>query len=348
MAKLQQEFNKFEDNIRLSDIDDNKPLREKRDMLIDELREWGKKNDKPNFDWFNQGSYDMSMGIKPQEEDDHDIDVAIVYNINIDDYEDPTEVKKWFIDALKKGKREVTIMTSCVRVQYREDGELKYHVDFAIYGKELDDEGEEIQKYLAKGKEFAAKENRFWQEAEPKKLKKLIKEDMFKDDEKLGGEKRAEYRRIGRYFKRWKDHNFTSDGNARPTGISKVAICYEWFVPQVKKNWEGKVEKTDIISFKETVRRTIDNNHGLDVELPVKPHNKLFEKLQRRENNTKNYKEKLADLFQALSDAYDEPDPHEAAKILEKVLGPDFPIPEKENTAKSTAAPAITTSSVNG
>ena len=96
------------------------------------------------------------------------------------------------------------------------------------------------------------------------------------------------------------------------------------------------------------MRRPIDNNHGLDVQLPVKPHNKLFEKLQRSENNTRNYKEKLEELYKALGDAYNEPDPHEAAKILEKVLGPDFPIPEKEDTAKITAAPAITTSSVNG
>jgi len=347
MAKLQQEFNKFEANIKLSDIDDNKPLREKRDMLIDELREWGKANNKPGFDWFNQGSYDMSMGIKPPDDDDHDIDVAIVYKIDIKDYEDPTEVKKWVRDALTKGKREVSILTSCVRVQYRQEGETKYHVDFAIYGKELDSKGEEIQKHLAKGKEFATKENRFWQEAEPKKLKKLIKEDLFKDDKELGGEKRAEFRRIGRYFKRWKDFNF-SRGDTRPTGISMVAICKSWFVPQVKLNWEGKIEKTDIVSFKDTVKKAIDNNYGLDVVLPVKPYNKLFKKLQKSANATEDYKQKLKKLHKALCDAYNETDPHEAAKFLNKVLGPDFPVPDKENTAKSTAAPAITTTSTNG
>ena len=88
MTLLQKQFKQFEENIRLSNIDDNQPLRDKRDLLIEELREWGKKNDKPSFDWFNQGSYHMSTGIKPQENDDHDIDVAIVYDLDIKDYKE--------------------------------------------------------------------------------------------------------------------------------------------------------------------------------------------------------------------------------------------------------------------
>lgn len=347
MAFLQKEFIAFEQNIRLSDIDDNKPLQDKRDMLIEELRAWGKANGKPSFDWFNQGSYDMSTGIKPLDGDDHDIDVAIVYNINIDDYEDPVVVKKWVRDALNRENRDVTIMTPCVRVQYREKGELKYHVDFAIYGKELNILGEEVQKHLTKGKEFAAKENRFWENAEPKKLRKLIKEDMFSNDNELGGEKRAQFRRIIRYFKRWKDHNFSSNGNARPTGISMTAICYEWFQPAVIKNWDGTIVKKDIVAFQQVINVALVNNYGLDVRLPVLPYNPLFEKMKLSDNNVNNYKEKLTALSKALANAINEPDTHEAAKILEKVLGEDFPVPEKEKTAKRTAAPAITTSSAS-
>lgn len=347
MALLQKQFLHFEKEIRLSDIDDNKPLRDKRDMLIRELQAWGKANDKPSFDWFNQGSYNMSTGTKPPEGDDHDIDVAIVYDINIDNYKDPVVLKKWVRDALNRKNRDVTIMTPCVRVQYREKGELKYHVDFAIYGKELNILGKEVCKYLSKGKEFAAKQNRFWEKAEPKKLRKLIKEDMFRNDNELGGKKRAQFRRVIRYFKRWKDHNFSSNGNARPTGISITAICYNWFQPDITKNWDGTIVEKDILVFQQVVNKALANNYGLDVRLPVLPHNPLFEKMKLSNSNVTNYKIKLTELGNALTNAINEPDTHEAAKILEKVLGEDFPVPAKEETAKRTTTPAITTSSAS-
>lgn len=347
MAILQSEFTSFHQKICLNDIEDNKPLRDKRDMLIKELYDWCRTNKKPSFDWFNQGSYSMRTGIVPQEGDDYDIDVAIVFNIKIDDYDDPVEVKKWVRDALKKGKREVDILGPCVRVQYRQEGELKYHVDFAIYGKEFDQAGNEIYKCLARGKEFAAKEKRFWERAEPERLKSLINKELFQG-EALEGEKRAQFRRVVRYFKRWKDHNFPSTGDARPTGIAMTAICYEWFYPNTRKDWEGKILEEDLYAFQAVVRQALDNNYGLGVRLPVIPHNDLFAKLKKSNGSTQNYKDKLQALYDALNAANREPDPHEAAKLLEPVLGPDFTIPEKKDTAVKTAAPAITTSSISG
>lgn len=350
MALLQKQFKKFEENIRLSDIDDNQPLRDKRDMLIEELREWGKKNDKPSFDWFNQGSYHMSTGVKPQEGCDHDIDVAIVYDVDIKDYEDPTEVKKWVRDALDIEKRDVSIMNPCVRVQYKQKGELKYHVDFAVYGKEFDGNGEELKKHLAKGKEFAAMEKRLWEEAQPKELRRLIKEDLFKNDQELGGYKRAQFRRIVRYLKRWKDRNFASGGDSKPTGIAMTAMCYEWFQPYVTKDWEGNIEEKDMLAFRDLVGRCINNNYGLDVRLPVMPKNELFVKLKKNDNNVQAYKDKLQALYDALVKANNETDPHEAAKIVRAAFNgdEDFPVPVKEDTAKATIAPAITTSSASG
>ncbi len=348
MAELQKQFRKFEENIRLSDIDDNKPLRDKRDLLIKELKEWGKKNEKPGFDWFNQGSYHMSTGIKPMEGDDYDIDVAIVYDINIDDYEDPTEVKKWVRDALKRNNREVEILTPCVRVQYREKGEPKNHVDFAVYGKELNWNNDERSKQISKGREFSSFDNRVWEESEPKRLRELIKDEMFQSDKELGGQKRTQFRRNVRYLKRWKDNNFSSNGNQRPTGIAMTAICHEWFKPLVSKDWEGNIVEKDLESLLNVVRTAVANNCGLNVKLPVIPHNDLFEKLKESDHNEENYKKKLKELKKTLEVAWNEPDPHEASKILRKVFGEDFPVPEKKETAKKTAYSAITTSSSSG
>lgn len=345
MALLKKEFAEFHDKIKLKNIDDNQPLRDKRNMLIDELRDWGKKNKKPSFVSFNQGSYDMKTGIKPiNKEEDYDIDVGINYNIDIEDdeYEDPTTVKKWVVTALSKANRTVEVKEPCVRVQYYKKGEDLYHVDFAIYGNKYKDEEKEEVEYLAlgRGKLHAKSENKYWEEAEPKRLKELLN-DKFSDEEK------SQFKRVICYFKRWKDNNFSSNGNARPTGIAMTAIAYEWFQPKISKTFDGKTELKDLIAFKDLVNSAINNNYGLDVTLPVLPNNNLFEKLKNSEANTTAYKENLQKLYDALKEADNEVDPHEAAKKVNKILGDDFPIPDKKDTAASTIAPAISTSTMS-
>ena len=108
MSILQTEFNKFHKAIKLNDIEDNQPLRDKRDMLVRELEKWGKENDKPEFKRINQGSYDFGTGVKPLGTDDYDIDVGIIYDLDIGKYE-PVEVKKWVRDALSGYNRTITI-----------------------------------------------------------------------------------------------------------------------------------------------------------------------------------------------------------------------------------------------
>lgn len=344
MALLTTEFTEFDEIIKLKNIDDNRPLRDKRNMLVDELRDWGRKNNKPPFDDFNQGSYIMKTGIKPiYETEDYDIDVAIVYDLDIEDeaYEDPTTIKQWVVEALTKPNRTIAVKEPCVRVQYKKEGEDLLHVDFAIYGKKYDDDTKEtFIHHLGRGKIHSQKENRRWEESEPKKLKNLLN-DKFTDEDK------GQFKRVIRYLKRWKDFNFSNNGHARPTGIGMTAIAYQWFVPNITKSFDGKTELKDLIAFKNLVKKAIDNNYGLDVKLPVLPNNELFEKLKNSEHNTANYKIKLQDLYDTLKDAEDEVDPYEAAKKVNKVLGDDFPIPEKEETAQNTIAPAISTSTMS-
>src|ERR1051326_4311722 len=120
---VQSQFRKFHDNIRL-DIEDNKPLREKRDMLVNEIREFLKKKSEDEgtalitFQDFNQGSYSMGTGNKPaHEEDDYDIDVGLLYDISKDKYF-PLEVKGWVYAALSsKQFRTVEWKKPCIRVQ---------------------------------------------------------------------------------------------------------------------------------------------------------------------------------------------------------------------------------------
>ena len=129
MLNLQKEFLDFHENIKLSD--ENATLREKREILLNKLSE-NICEEAATYTTFNQGSYAMGTGIKP-EDDDYDIDVGIKFDINKDDYSDPVKVKKWVRDALEGHTKSVKIRRSCVTVTYQKDNEPIYHVDFAIY-----------------------------------------------------------------------------------------------------------------------------------------------------------------------------------------------------------------------
>ncbi|MEZ4961942.1 MAG: nucleotidyltransferase [Saprospiraceae bacterium] len=332
MTFLQVQFEAFNTNIQLSDIEDNSVLREKRKMLVDEIKKWCKDNDKPSFDDFPQGSYSMNTGIMPMEGEDYDIDIGLLFNIDIDDYKDPVEVKEWVYDALDRYPRTVEMKTPCVRVQYHEKGEVAYHVDFAIYGKNLDFLGNVSYLALAKGKLHSAVETRVWDKSSPYELKKLIRE-------KFSGEERPQFKRAIRYLKRWKDFKFSPEGNERPTGIAMTAMAYNWFVPVINDGYPD-----DFTAITDLVEKICSNNYGLDVRLPVIPYNDLHAKLKQSINNRDNYITKLKKLRDILVEAGEEDDEHEAAKKLQKVFGDDFPVPDKKMSARVTGAPAITTS----
>ena len=96
MVNLQSEFITFHDAIKLDS--ENEILREKRDILLNKLKE-KISDDATSYTHFNQGSYAMGTGIKPND-GDYDIDVGLKFDIDHDDYEDPVVVKKWIKDAL--------------------------------------------------------------------------------------------------------------------------------------------------------------------------------------------------------------------------------------------------------
>lgn len=339
---VQSQFFKYHDNIKLETVD-NKKVIEKRDMLIEEIRAYLKKKSedekKPliRFDIFNQGSYAMGTGIKPAfDEDDYDIDVALLFNINKDNYTS-LEVKEWVYNALNsKQFRTVEWKKPCIRVQYSEDGFPKFHVDFAIYS----DSGSnpDNKTYLAKGKPTISKDQNIWEVSEPKRLKELIN-GKYSDQNEEG-----QFIRIIRFYKRWKDLKFDSV-NGKPTGIALTALAYSGFEPSVKDYFNGSENIDDhkaLISFTKYIIRQFSSwSNRIRVELPVPPYNDLCEKMTV--DQCKTFKEKLEKLKDVLEDAYKETDPHEACKKLRKEFGEDFPIPTKEETAQSRSKSVVTT-----
>ena len=325
MANVQTYFNKFHDTIRRS-YDDNSTLREKRDLLLSDLRDGLRKYAEdhsveiPRFEHFNQGSYAIGTGIEPLLGEDYDIDVGLEFHLSKDDYP-PVEVKKWVHDALDTGNRTVEYKRPCVRVQYHRAGMGIYHVDLAVYS-----EGTynwDNQTYLAKGFLGSAAENRIWEVAEPKKLI-----DIFQQRFQHQGD-RDQCRRVIRFLKRWKDVNFSANGNERPTGIALTACAMNWFQRGTRYDPSDGKNYDDLTALKNLVGSILNQfNFGsrISVYLPVPPNNDLFEKMSNKQ--MENFKIKLAGLVSVhLRNAEDASNDSLACSALRSAFGDDFPLP---------------------
>lgn len=170
MANLQPQFNKFYETIKI-DFDDSQPLRDKRDIIVRELRDGLKRifsTNAPTFNSFNQGSYDLATGVEPLAGDDYDIDVGIIFNFPKSSYK-PVQVKEWVHLALNTGVRTVEIKRPCVRVQYHYNGAKWFHVDLAIYSLDKDYWGNETY-HIAKGLSNSSEDKKIWELSEPFRL----------------------------------------------------------------------------------------------------------------------------------------------------------------------------------
>lgn len=350
MPDIQKYFDEFHENIKLKRFEENETLREKRNRILARLKNNWKKVfedmdiEAPKYEIFDQGSYDLGTGNKPTD-GDYDIDVGIIIKISKNDYSDPVKVKKWIYDSLYGHTKSVEIRRPCVTVYYQKDEEAIYHVDLAVYCQSDD------KIYLAKGKLNSSEENKIWEEADPHGLSKLIKEHHSdRDDDK-------QFRRIIRYLKRWKDVQFSQDGNAAPIGIGVTIAAYKWFEPNktVDVDHFANTKTTkyeDLKALNQFVQRMIDNFsyvlrdgeyvERLEVLLPVVPKCDLFDKISNSQMT--NFKEKLESLHQVLKDAIEEADPTEACKLLQKQFGVNFPVPEKKDTAEKRSKAIVSSS----
>lgn len=328
MITLQTTFIRFHEEIKLIDNEENKVLREKRDILLDKLKD--KITDEAaSYTYFNQGSYAMHTGIVPTD-GDFDIDVGIEFSIDKDDYPDPIEVKKWVKDALAGHTKSVEMKQPCVTVQYQRDNEPLYHVDFAIYAANNSDG----KMYLARGKEFSSEENRYWEESEPHRLICLVRD-------RFSGEDAQQFRRTIRYLKKWKTEKFSATGHSAPTGIALTMLAYNLFSPNYMVDTFDSASRqyNDFAALKDLVSKiereftiTLDDagnlRHTIRVDILTPPFNDLFAKMTLIQKDDF-YKEilKMTDVLNRVSKKIDESRPlTEQCTLLQDIFGDDFPI----------------------
>ena len=339
MALCQKQFIDFHETIKLKL--ENEVLSEKRDIIIKRIKENLPEDEHKPFTIFNQGSYAMKTGIVPLD-GNYDIDVGLYFDMSQDDVR-PVEAKKWVYNAVEDHTDEVKYKNPCVTVTYK----AGYHVDITVYAA-TNTNG---KVYLAKGKPTSNAANNFWDESNPKDLIEEIRNHLSDTED------RRQFRRVVRYLKRWKDVNFTA-GSGKPTGIALTSCAYHWLSIQ---------KEVDLFSTKRTykdldaliylvqqmISRFVDEWIEVDgqykwmprlkVELPVAPRPELFEKMTA--SQMKQFKEKLECFLEGLESAKEKVDPVDAAEILQKHFGSDFPVPPRPTTGKKSVAPAVIPSS---
>lgn len=348
MAKVQSEFEQFHETIKLKRFKENEVLREKRDIIRGKVEERlpgvfaAHDEDCPAFRFRNQGSYEMGTGTKPLD-GDFDIDQGLYFDIGSGDYPDPVVLKERVHEALDGHTKDVQIRRPCVTVFYERDDEPIYHVDLAIY---RDGSQTVVGKpQLAKGKTNSKPEHRLWEIADPEGLTTTL-------FGRFTGTDRHQFRRVVRYLKRWRDENFPKEGYAAPLGIGLTVATYDCLVPAysdvvaaIPDDLEALCSVVDCMlnrfasTWDEVEQRSV---RRLVVTLPVEPQGDLFRQMTAKQ--MERLETKLQQLQEAIETARSAVDPVEACEALRKELGPDFPVPEKKDTAKRHA-PAIVSSS---
>ncbi|BBI68778.1 hypothetical protein PKHYL_29690 [Psychrobacter sp. KH172YL61] len=104
--------------------------------------------------------------------------------------------------------------------------------------------------------------------------------------------------------------------------------AYHWLKPEVDVKNDGEV----LLNLVNSILSNFDWCDRLSIDLPVVPHGDLLKSVS--DEDMAIIKERLETLRDNLQSAIDEPDAHEASKILRKSFGDDFPEVNKSDKAK--------------
>jgi hypothetical protein len=326
MANVQKYFEQFHRRIR-TDYEMSEMLREKRDIILNRIRRHLAERGRPGFVEMNQGSYKMKTGVVPIADLEYDIDVGLRFDFSETDYDAKT-VRGWVFEAVDGHTEKVESRGPCIRVTYK-DG---YHVDLVVYARWTDAFGAEHYRL--------AHRTGGWRPADPVRLLAIIREARRPyEGTEDGATKTDQFRRCVRYQRRWIDEEIPRESTAKPTGLAFVLLAMERLSPHT--TWMGLLDDRAAL---EALARSAANTYGrITAVKPTPEHEEMFGRLTDEEMGE--LKGRYVVMAEALRKADEEPDPVVACRILQKVFGPDFPVPEPEDTARKTSTPAIVTSS---
>lgn len=328
MADVQRQFETFHETIRV-DYEMSKTLREKRDIVVEKIRKHMKDNEKPVPTPLLQGSYKMKTGVKPIGDIEYDIDIGLRFDIHEDD-ETAAEVRDWVLEAIGSHTKRVEPKGPCIRVCY----EAGYHLDIVCYATWEDSSG--ILQFR-----LAHRDNG-WRPADPPGLLDYVNtaREPFEGTEDSATQT-DQFRRGVRALRRWADELRPTDNDDRkPSGIALVLLSIQNNLSPTK----FLDNRPDDRSALERLSDLLATQTGrLQASKPTPEYEDVLSGLS--DDEMSRLKSEFRELHAALEYAGSNADPVKACECLQKVFGDDFPVPDPEDTAKKTAAPAIITSS---
>jgi hypothetical protein len=333
MTKLRKQFERFNDHIKITS--EANELRDKRSILQSDFE-----NNFPNIcaehdititksemRFIDQGSYKLNTTISSKD-GSVDRDVAVIFPLDIYSYNDPRALKKYARDALKiENVRTPSIKEPCITVGYNKKGEEYLHIDFPIYAQYTG------SLYLARGKEFS--DSFSWEIADPEGLNEFFL-NKLKDNEQL--------RRVIRYLKKWKQEKYQNPTNKNeiPPSIALTLLTCEYFIEKKDGDYYDDLSALYHV-IKSIVDRFVLVYNGDDIakaeityNLPKKPYTDVFYKFKNSDTYGVKFYNKIKKASDNLRDACNVESEHDAALYVQKVLGDDFEVPEKEAVAATT------------
>ena len=219
MYDVSKEFRKFYKNHVVLQSDRQQKLREKKDINIKRLKEglalYNQENDTSYAiaETRVQGSMAMATVVQ-NDENDCDIDVAIVFDQSNIGNLSPLQARRLVRDALEKKcgqlKEPPECKTNCVRIQYADN----YHVDFAVY-RRFKTEGSTEYSY-----EHSGGSN--WTARDPAAITK-----WFQDEVKAKGTELRQVVRLSKMFCKSR-----SGWVNMPGGLIQSVLCDEVFASE--------------------------------------------------------------------------------------------------------------------
>ncbi len=339
MAYIQNYLNNFHDKIKLGTFDENQTLCQKRDIVFNKIKAGLKEKFKEmeiscsSISYINQGSYKLGTGINPPNKD-YDIDVGILIDLHKEDFPDPIQIKELIFEIIKNHTTvPPKIKRPCLTITYSLSGEPTFHVDLPVYFKSKYNDS----LYLSWGKPSTSDEEKTWLECDPRGLSDTILNNFSGDD-------RAQFRRIVRYLKVWKDIKFSQTGNAEPPSIGLTLDVLYSFSPITKYNQiKDKTEYDDLNALIQVVNGIknmfiydfTSETYSISRLLPVKPGKNVYEKMTLKQMTY--FYESITKLSSALESVLNEADTHKACKIMSQYFGPNFEVPEPQEVRVKTS-----------
>ena len=318
---IQIQFDKFHDKIKLGREDDAyRKARNRDDSIKADVKTAFSEEGYPVVTDFIQGSLKTHTGVVPIS-GDYDIDRALVID-DKDAPENPVTPKKKTLDILEhRGFKNAKIKKPCVTADYASDN---VHIDFVIYKRSED------QHYLAVGKKNSDEDNREWAIADPLGLIEWINDDIYYDENEAK-DLLAQFRRLVRYLKRWRDVQFSTSVAAKVFSIGLTVMVKQKFVPAFSTEGARK----DLTALRLTVKAILDagyfteedtDKYRVRVILPVQPYRDIFHG-SSIDTGTQ-FRNKLQRLEKQLAEAEALSDERKQCEILNNLFGDDFEVPD--------------------